>query len=445
MSSLYATIRKKRDGQELSRAEIDQVIEGYVGGSVPDYQVAALLMAIFFRGLSARETGDLTEAMVASGDTVDLGALPGVAVDKHSTGGVGDKTTLVLAPMLAAAGCTIAKMSGRCLGHTGGTLDKLESIPGFRTDLSTDAMVRQAGEIGLAIVAQSAELAPADGLLYALRDVTATVDSLPLIASSIMSKKIAAGARALVLDVKTGSGAFMREPDAAFALAQAMVGIGRHAGRRVVAVVTGMEQPLGYAVGNSLEVAEAIETLRGAGPADLRELCMTLGSRLLAIAQPGITVDDARLRLAHALDSGAALDRFRALVRAQGGSVAVADRPHQVLPRAALSETLAAPASGYVAAIDALGVGEAARDLGAGRQQKGDTLDLAAGVVLKVRVGDRLAAEQPWAEIHGSDPARLRAARAGLERALRISAAPAPSPAFLYGVVQPDGEELRFV
>lgn len=445
MSSIYAIIRKKRDGEALQREDIDQIIRGYVTGVVPDYQVAALLMAMFIRGLSERETSDLTAAMVDSGETVDLGALPGITVDKHSTGGVGDKTTLVLAPLLAAAGCTIAKMSGRGLGHTGGTLDKLESIPGFRTDLTVGAMLRQAGEIGIAIVAQSAQLAPADGLLYALRDVTATVDSLPLIASSIMSKKLAAGARALVLDVKTGSGAFMRDPDAAFALAQAMVGIGRQAGRRVVALVTGMEQPLGHAVGNSLEVAEAIETLRGGGPPDLRELCLALGSHLLAVAQEGIGVEEARSRLQAALERGEALERFRALVRAQGGAEAVADDPERILPRAPLSEMLSAPEAGYVAAIDALTVGEAARDLGAGRQQKGDMLDLAAGVVLRAKVGDRLAAGQPWAVVHGSDADRLAVARARLERALRITAVPPQPPPFLYGVVQPDGGETRFL
>jgi pyrimidine-nucleoside phosphorylase len=444
MNTTYAIIRKKRDGEELSSAEIEQVVGGYVASSVPDYQMAALLMAVYFRGLSERETGDLTAAMVASGDSVDLSALPGIAVDKHSTGGVGDKTTLVLAPLLAASGCLIAKMSGRGLGHTGGTLDKLEAIPGFRTDLSIEQLLRQAGEIGLAIVAQSAELAPADGLLYALRDVTATVDSLPLIASSIMSKKLAAGARAMVLDVKTGSGAFMREPDDAFALARAMVGIGRHAGRRVVAVVTGMEQPLGHAVGNSLEVAEAIATLRGGGPPDLRELCLALGSQLLSVALHGVSVEEARALLERALDDGAALERFRALVRAQGGVVAVADAPDQVLPPAPHTEALTAASSGYVAAVDALTVGEAARDLGAGRQQKGDTIDLAAGVVLAVKIGDALRAGQTWATIHAGDATKLRAARVRLERALALSATPVQPPRFLHGVVHPDGGETRF-
>lgn len=438
---MYGMIRKKRDGGELSPAEIDQLISGYVAGRIPDYQVAALLMAIYFRGLSPGETSALTEAMVRSGDTVDLSVLPGITVDKHSTGGVGDKTTLVLAPLLAAAGLTVAKMSGRGLGHTGGTLDKLESIPGFRTDLSAAQMVAQARDIGLAVVAQSGELVPADGLLYALRDVTATVDSLPLIASSIMSKKLAAGARALVLDVKTGSGAFMQRLDDSFALAHAMVAIGTSAGRRAVAVVTGMDQPLGRAVGNALEVQEAVETLQGRGPADLRRLCLALGGELLAVVQgdaPSGTGDLARL-----LDSGAALARFKAFVAAQGGDSRVAESPEAVLPRAAMRAEVVAPASGYVGALDALRIGEAARALGAGRQRKGDAIDPAAGILLDVRVGDPLRAGQPWATIFAADEPHLVAGRAVLQEALAVAAEAPASPPLIYGVVYPGGRESR--
>ena len=438
---MYGIIRKKRDGEALSPAEIESLVSGYVAGRIPDYQVAALLMAIYFRGLSPEETSALTDAMVRSGDTIDLSALPSVTVDKHSTGGVGDKTTLVLAPMLAAAGLTVAKMSGRGLGHTGGTLDKLESIPGFRTDLGAAQLLAQAREIGLAVVAQSGELVPADGLLYALRDVTATVDSLPLIASSIMSKKLAAGAQAMVLDVKTGAGAFMQRLDDSFALAHAMVAIGTAAGRRVVAVVTDMDQPLGRAVGNAVEVQEAVETLQGRGPDDLRRLCLALGGELLAVLPdnaPSRGVD-----LASLLDRGAALERFRAFVAAQGGDPRVADSPETILPRAAVREVVRAPASGYVGALDALHIGEAARELGAGRQRKGDAIDPAAGILLDARVGEPVQDGQPWATIFAADAAHLAAGRAALQQALTVVAEPPAPPPLLYGVVYPDGRESR--
>lgn len=442
---MYSLIRKKRDGGELSRQEIDQFIGGYVAGTIPDYQVAALLMAIFFRGLTPRETADLTQAMVASGDTVDLSSLPGITVDKHSTGGVGDKTTLVLGPLLAAAGLTVAKMSGRGLGHTGGTLDKLEAIPGFRTDLSPEQMVEQTRRIGLAVVAQTGRLVPADGLLYALRDVTATVDSLPLIASSIMSKKLAAGAQAMVLDVKTGSGAFMTRPDDSFALARAMVAIGAAAGRRVIAVVTDMDHPLGSAVGNSLEVIEAVETLRGAGAADLRELCLALGSYLLPVARGTGTTAAARAELEQMLASGTALQRFRAFVAAQGGDPAVADRPAGVLPSAAAHEEIAVERGGYVAAIDALAIGETARALGAGREKKGDPIEPAAGILLRAAVGDRLEAGGSWATLFAADAGHLAAGRSRLANALTLAASPPARPPLVYGVVHPDGHEERLV
>ena len=440
---MYEILAHKRDGAELSRAEIDRVIEGATTGTIPDYQLAALLMAIFCRGLSPRETADLTLAMVASGAEVDLSSLPGPTVDKHSTGGVGDKTTLVLGPLLAAAGLTVAKMSGRGLGHTGGTLDKLESIPGMRTDLGPVRMIEQARAIGLAVVAQSSELAPADGVLYALRDVTATVESIPLIASSIMSKKLAAGAQSIVLDVKTGAGAFMRAPDDAFALAHAMVEIGSRAGRRMVAVITGMEQPLGLAVGNALEVAEALETLRGGGPDDLRRLCLILGGELLVLAGQDSDPDAGAARLAALLDDGSALERFRRFVAAQGGDPRVADAPDELLPRAPLSLDLPSPSAGYVAAIDALAIGEAARQLGAGRQRKGDPIDPAAGLILRAKVGDYLAAGAAWATLFASDPARLAAGAARLDVALRLGVSIPALPRSIYGTVREGGREER--
>ncbi len=442
---MYNLIRKKRDGAELTRDEIYALIDQYVSGQVADYQMAAFLMAVYFRGLSPRETTDLTQAMVASGDTVDLSSLPGVTVDKHSTGGVGDKTTLVLAPLLAAAGLTVAKMSGRGLGHTGGTLDKLESIPGMRTDLTPDQMVAQVARIGLAVVAQTGKLVPADGLLYALRDVTATVDSLPLIASSIMSKKLAAGAQAIVLDVKTGAGAFMSKPDDAFALARAMVEIGGAAGRKVRALVTGMEQPLGLAVGNALEVREAVDTLRGAGPHDLQQLCLALGAALLHMATGKGTPAEARATLGRLLEEGKALERFRAFVAAQGGDPAVADDPSAVLPMAQRQEDLTAPEDGWVAAINALTVGDAARALGAGRRRKGDPIDMAAGVQLRLKVGQPVARGDRWATIYAADAECLADGRAVLGRAISITPIAPPPSILIYGAVDQDGNETRSV
>jgi pyrimidine-nucleoside phosphorylase len=439
---MYGLIRKKRDGKDLSRDEIFSLVAGYVAGEIPDYQIAAWLMAVYFQGLSSRETADLTQAMVDSGDTVDLGMLPGMTVDKHSTGGVGDKTTLVLAPLLAAAGLTVAKMSGRGLGHTGGTLDKLEAIPGFRTDLSPELMVSQVQRIGLAVVAQTGRLVPADGLLYALRDVTATVDSLPLIAASIMSKKLAAGAQAIILDVKTGGGAFMARPDDAFALARAMVAIGSAAGRSAQALVTDMSQPLGLAVGNALEVSEAVETLRGGGPRDLRDLCLALGGALVAACESG-TEDEAGARLSGLLDNGTALERFRAFVAAQGGDPSVADRPKDVLPSAPKSEVLTVAESGYIGAIDALAVGDAARALGAGRLKKSDAIDPAAGLVLASKVGTRVAHGDTWVTLYGADDSRLSAGKAILMEAIKIVPTPIDAPPLIYGAVDTRGRESR--
>ncbi|MGH2346066.1 MAG: thymidine phosphorylase [Chloroflexota bacterium] len=439
---MYGLIRKKRDGGELSRDEIRSFVEGYVAGEIPDYQVAAWLMAVYFRGLSDRETADLTQAMVDSGDTVDLSALPGLTVDKHSTGGVGDKTTLVLAPLLAAAGLTVAKMSGRGLGHTGGTLDKLEAIPGFRTDLSPEQMIAQVGRIGLAVIAQTGRLVPADGLLYALRDVTATVDSLPLIAASIMSKKLAAGAQAIILDVKTGAGAFMARPDDAFALASAMVAIGTAAGRSVQALITDMCQPLGFAVGNALEVIEAVATLRGEGPEDLRRVCLALGAKLLTACSNDSEEEVART-LHRLLADGSALERFRAFVAAQGGDPAGADRPAEILPGARAREVLLVEESGYVGAINALAVGDGVRALGAGRLKKSDVIDPAAGVVLHLKVGTRVHAGDPWATLHAADEVKLRQGKSLLELALKIVPELPEPPPLIHGTVDRLGRQTR--
>ncbi|MEW5953053.1 MAG: pyrimidine-nucleoside phosphorylase [Bacillota bacterium] len=416
---MYDIIHKKREGLALSRAEIEYFIHGYTRGEIPDYQVSALLMAIYFRGLNPEETAALTMAMVDSGDRADLSALPGRKVDKHSTGGVGDKTTLVLAPLVAAAGAPVAKMSGRGLGHTGGTVDKLEAIPGFRVDLTTGEFLAQVRRVGVAVVAQTGQLAPADKKLYALRDVTATVDSIPLIASSIMSKKIASGAGAIVLDVKTGSGAFMQKKEDAFALARAMVDIGKLTGRRTVALVTDMDQPLGRTVGNALEVKEAVETLRGNGPRDLESLCLELGAHLLVLGGVAENTGEAVARLWGLLHHGTALAKFKEFISAQGGDPGVADYPDQ-LPAAAGRSAAAAPRRGYVTGIDAAKVGRAAMLLGAGRERKDSVIDLAVGLVLNKKVGDRVCEGETLAELHYNARDRLEEAAALLREAYHI-------------------------
>jgi len=396
-------IRKKRSGAELSREEIRFVVEGVVSGAIPDYQTSAWLMAVCFAGMSDRETAELTLAMADSGDRVDLSAIRGVKVDKHSTGGVGDKATLILGPMVAACGVPVAKMSGRGLGHTGGTIDKLEAIPGFRTELDRERFFAQVNEIGVSVIGQSGNIAPADKKLYALRDVTGTVESIPLIASSVMSKKIAAGADAILLDVKFGSGAFMKTPEDARALARAMVAIGREVGRRTVAAITDMDQPLGRAVGNALEVREAIGVLRGEGPDDLRELCLELGGHMLVLGGQAEDAAGARRRLEAALASGAALEKFTALVKAQGGDPAVAERPESLLPQAKLRLPVAAAADGYVHGIDAESVGLAAMRLGAGRAAKDDAIDYAVGVELVRKRGERVRAGDTLAYLHAQE------------------------------------------
>ncbi|EEG78295.1 thymidine phosphorylase [Dethiobacter alkaliphilus] len=419
-------ILRKRDGAKLSPEEISFFIRHYLQGSIADYQVSALLMAIYFQGMDAKETAALTEALVNSGETLDFSGFLRPVGDKHSTGGVGDKTTLVLLPLVAAKGMTMAKMSGRGLGHTGGTIDKLACIPGFRTDLSRREFMAQVKELGVAVMGQSPEMTPADGQLYALRDVTATVDSIPLIASSVMSKKIAAGAGTIVLDVKAGSGAFMQDAEEARQLAEAMVDIGSVLGRKTVALITDMDQPLGHAVGNHLEVAEAIETLQGHGPADLRELSLELGAELLAGS--GIMEDrhQAKKSLQESLSDGSALEMFRRFVTAQGGDAGVADdlsllgsSPHRL--------TLTAPQNGYIGRLDARTVGNAAVLSGAGREKKGDDIDLLAGIRLYKKRGEKVQAGEVLAEVSGSHRDKLQAALEKLSDAYSFSEKP-PAP-----------------
>jgi len=399
-------IERKRNGEELPAEEISELVLGYARGEIPDYQLAAFCMAVYFRGMSAAETYALTDAMIRSGRTLDLGsALGRKVVDKHSTGGVGDKTTIAVGPIVAACGVPVGKMSGRGLGHTGGTLDKLESIPGFSVGLSVDDFVAQVQEIGLAIVGQTDDLVPADKQLYGLRDVTATVDILPLIASSIMSKKIAGGADAIVLDVKVGDGAFMKTLDDARSLARTMLELGEHAGREVVCLLTDMDQPLGAAVGNALEIAEARDTIRGEGPPDFTELVLDACARLLALSDLGIDEEEGRRRAEAAVADGSALALYERWIRAQGG-----DADPGALPQAPVVLEVRAPASGSVVRLGAIAVGIAALHLGAGRRTKEDSIDHGVGVVCRVKRGARVAEGDVLAEVHARDEATGTAA-----------------------------------
>lgn len=382
-------IEKKRDGQELTTAEINFFIEGYTKGEIPDYQASALAMAIYFQDMNDRERADLTRAMVESGDTIDLSAIDGVKVDKHSTGGVGDTTTLVLAPLVASLGVPVAKMSGRGLGHTGGTIDKLESIAGFHVELTREQFIDLVNRDKVAVIGQSGNLTPADKKLYALRDVTGTVNSIPLIASSIMSKKIAAGADAIVLDVKTGDGAFMKTQEDAEKLAHAMVRIGNHVGRKTIAIISDMSQPLGFAIGNALEVKEAIETLQGKGPKDLTELVLTLGSQMVILAGKAKTSEEAKEMLLDAIHSGKALAKFKEFLANQGGDASIVDDLTK-LPQAKYKIELPAKQSGYISRMVADKIGVASMILGAGRATKEDVIDLAVGLVLHKKVGDKV-------------------------------------------------------
>lgn len=417
---MYDIIMKKRNGGELSKEEIHFFVDGYTRGEIPDYQASALMMAIYFQKMTQQETSALTMAMAQSGDMLDLSAIRGVKVDKHSTGGVGDKTSLALTPMVAACGVPVAKMSGRGLGHTGGTIDKLESFSGFTTALTTEQFIDNVNNIGIAIMGQTKDLAPADKKLYALRDVTATVDNLSLIASSIMSKKLAAGADAIVLDVKTGSGAFMKEEKDARALAEEMVRIGKSAGRKTIAVISDMDQPLGRAVGNALEVKEAIDTLSGHGPADFVELCLTLGSQMLLAGGRAQTESSAREMLQETIDTGSALKKLAEFVEFQGGdSKAVYDT--ELLPKARIVQPVPAPASGYVSRIVCDEVGICSLVLGGGRETKESEIDLSVGLVLCKKVGDRVEAGEPLAMIHANDSEKAALAEERFLAACSIS------------------------
>jgi pyrimidine-nucleoside phosphorylase len=416
-------IERKRNGEELPAAEVAELVLAYARDEVPDYQMAAFCMAVYFRGMTPAETFALTEAMIASGDTLDTGAALGrKVVDKHSTGGVGDKTSIAVGPIVAACGVPLGKMSGRGLGHTGGTLDKLEAIPGFRVELTTEEMVAQLRDIGVAIVGQSANLVPADKKLYALRDVTATVDIVPLIASSIMSKKLAAGADAIVLDVKVGDGAFMKTLDEASVLAQEMLELGRRAGKEVTCLLTDMDQPLGRAVGNALEIREALDTVRGEGPDDFTELVLDACARLLAYSDLGIGPDEGRRRAEAAVADGSAYDTYERWIRAQGG-----DPDPRSLPEAPVRRTVTAPRDGVVSRVGALAVGIAALELGAGRRVKDDAIDPAVGVLCFAKRGDTVLAGDDLAEVHARDDASAQVAEDAILAAYTIAdEAPAP-------------------
>lgn len=425
---------KKRNGGELNRDEIHYMITAYTAGQIPDYQMSALMMAIYFRGMTGAETFYLTDAMAKSGEMLDLSAISGVKVDKHSTGGVGDKTSLALTPMVAACGVKVAKMSGRGLGHTGGTIDKLESFPGFSTAITAAQFRDNVNRIGISIMGQTNDLAPADKLLYALRDVTATVDNLSLIAASIMSKKLAAGADAIVLDVKTGSGAFMKTEPEAFALAEAMVRLGNDAGRKTVAVVTDMDQPLGRAVGNALEVKEAIATLMGRGPADFVELCMTLGTAMILAA--GLAADQkaAEAMLAQTITDGSALNKLADFIAAQGGGKEDVYHPER-LPEAGLTAEVTAPGAGFVERIICDEVGHCSLILGGGRLTKESPIDLTAGIILNKKVGDYVGQNEVIARLYGNDRAKLAEAKAALLAAYHFTDKAVKAPVLVKGFI----------
>lgn len=429
---MYDIIEKKRDGKELTSEEINYFIEGYTNGDIPDYQTSALLMAIYFQDMTEEERANLTLAMVESGDQINLSDINGVKVDKHSTGGVGDTTTLILAPLVASVGVPVAKMSGRGLGHTGGTIDKLESVPGFHVEISNGEFINLVNRNKVAVIGQSGNLTPADKKIYGLRDVTATVSSIPLIASSIMSKKIASGADAIVLDVKTGSGAFMKELEDAQSLAKAMVSIGNKVGRNTMAVISDMSQPLGYAIGNALEVKEAIDTLKGKGPDDLTELCLTLGSQMVVLAKQAETLDEARNKLEANLQNGKAFEKFKQFLESQGGDHSVADHP-ELLPQAEYKIDLPAREAGTVSEIIANEIGTAAMMLGAGRATKESEIDLGVGIVLHKKIGDAVEKGETLLTIH-SNKEDIEDVKQLLYKNITIASSEIKAPTLIYEV-----------
>lgn len=430
---MYDIIEKKRDGYALTKEEINFFIDQYTNNNIPDYQASALLMAIYFQDMTEAERANLTTAMVESGDQIDLSAIEGIKVDKHSTGGVGDTTTLVLAPLVASLGVPLAKMSGRGLGHTGGTIDKLESVPGFHVEITNDEFIELVNKNKVAVVGQSGNLTPADKKIYSLRDVTATVNSIPLIASSIMSKKIASGADAIVLDVKTGAGAFMKELGDAKALAEAMVSIGNQVNRKTMAVISDMTQPLGHAIGNALEIKEAIDTLQDKGPEDLTELCLTLGSQMVVLAEKAGSIEEARTVLRENLTNGKAFEHFKTFIRSQGGDANVVDNP-ELLPQAAYQVELPAMSSGIVANIIANDMGTAAMMLGAGRADKDSSIDLAVGIVLHKKIGDPVKKGESLLTIHANREA-IEEVKEKLYESIEVSDSVVQAPTLIYDTI----------
>jgi pyrimidine-nucleoside phosphorylase len=434
---MYDVILKKRDGGCLSEEEIRGLVSGYTKGEIPDYQMAAFLMAVYFQGMTDEETAILTDAMAHSGDMLDLSGIPGVKVDKHSTGGVGDKTTLVVAPIVAACGCHVAKMSGRGLGHTGGTVDKMESIPGMKVELTREEFIETAQKAGIAVTGQSGNMTPADKKLYALRDVTGTVESIPLIASSIMSKKLAAGSDCILLDVKTGSGAFMKTVEDSVKLAEKMVAIGTHNHRKTAALITNMDLPLGTRIGNALEVQEAVQTLRGEGPADLTQVCLALATEMLYLAGTG-SREECRARAEHAVASGAALDRLAAMVRCQGGDESCIYHPEK-LGQAPITAEVKAPADGYITAMDTTGIGISAMMLGAGRETKESQLDYLAGIILKKKTGDPVQAGETIAVLLTSEEQKIAGADQRFLEAVTIQEQEPEKEPLIYARVSSEG------
>lgn len=416
---MYDIIQKKRDGGILTKEEIDFFVKGYTDGSIPDYQASAFAMAVYFQGMSDEETTNLTLAMASSGDTLDLSVIDGVTVDKHSTGGVGDKTTLVVAPIVASLGCKVAKMSGRGLGHTGGTVDKLESIRGFKVELTPEEFIEQVKETGICVIGQSGNLAPADKKLYALRDVTATVSSIPLIASSIMSKKLAAGSECIVLDVKTGSGAFMKTPESAQELSEKMVAIGKNAGRKMAALITDMDIPLGTHIGNTLEVTEAVAVLKGEVDNDLKEVCIALASNIVSLAFE-LSIDEAQKRVIEALDSKKAFEKLRELIIAQGGDVSLIDDINN-MPKASVAYEICSPESGYIYHMDAEKIGVSSVLLGAGREKKEDSIDPTAGIILRKKTGDYVEKGETLCLLLTNDEKKIAAAEKKYLEAIEFS------------------------